>query len=374
MKISLTTLTMLLALAGSAQAFPSVKDVTGKASKAVDKAKPPTDAKPAEGSAAPSASPAANSGKVSDVSTKFDFVPGDSVLFSDDFTQDELGEFPARWKLVEGTFEVAEQQGERWLRCTSSDSHIRMKVPPNLPEFWTLEFDGSNLDQAGNTLTVTALTAQGANAWQTIFPYSGQDLRFEAGSISSNTPFGGAVAGRHHFMFMARGAALKVYVDRERLANIPDVTQQGAPAEIDFRLWSTAKPMITSVRFAEGCKPAQDELDRGKLVTYGIQFATGSDVVMPESAPVLRQVSAYMTKHTNVRLTITGHTDNVGSAASNLDLSQRRAASVAKVLVEQFGIAGDRFTAQGKGDTQPVAMNTKPEGRAMNRRVEFAKN
>src|SRR5438552_2274500 len=150
--------------------FPSVKDVTGKAAKAVDKAKPQSEAKPAEGTEATSASPAASSGKVSDVSTKFDFVPGDNVLFSDDFKEDELGEFPARWKLVEGTFEVAEQQGERWLRCTSNDSHIRMKVSPNLPEFWTLEFDGSQLDAAGNTLTVTALTAQGGTAWETIFP------------------------------------------------------------------------------------------------------------------------------------------------------------------------------------------------------------
>jgi outer membrane protein OmpA-like peptidoglycan-associated protein len=108
-------------------------------------------------------------------------------------------------------------------------------------------------------------------------------------------------------------------------------------------------------------------------VTYGIRFQTGSDVVLPESAPVLRQIASYMESHADVRLRITGHTDNVGTAASNLDLSKRRAASVAKVLAEQFAIAAERFETEGKGDTQAVASNAKPEGKAMNRRVEFAK-
>jgi outer membrane protein OmpA-like peptidoglycan-associated protein len=73
------------------------------------------------------------------------------------------------------------------------------------------------------------------------------------------------------------------------------------------------------------------------------------------------------------KLQVVGHTDNVGGAASNLDLSKRRAASVARVLSGQLGIAAERFATDGKGDTQAVASNAKPEGRAMNRRVEFAK-
>ncbi|HKA24184.1 MAG TPA: OmpA family protein [Candidatus Eisenbacteria bacterium] len=355
----------------SVSGFPSVKDVKNKAGKALEKPKPTDEQKPAEGNAGQPES-AQGSGKVSDVSTKFDFVPGDKVLFADDFTQDELGEFPARWKLLEGTWEVAEQSGERWLRCTSNNGHVRMKVSPTLPEFWTLEFDADKLDAAGNTLTLAAVTKDGATVWQAIFPYSGHNLWFDAGKISSDTPFG-EPGGRHHFLFMARGTALKVYVDRDRMASVPDITEKGVPAEIDFGLGSPLKPMIANVRFAEGCKPPQDALDTGKLVTYGIRFATGSDVVMPESAPVLRQVSAYMTKHVDVRLKITGHTDNVGSTASNLDLSKRRAASVAKVLNEQFGIGADRFVTDGKGDSEPLAPNDKPEGKAMNRRVEFAK-
>jgi OOP family OmpA-OmpF porin len=96
-------------------------------------------------------------------------------------------------------------------------------------------------------------------------------------------------------------------------------------------------------------------------------------VVLADSAPILRQVAAWLQAHPSAKLAIVGHTDNVGGAASNLDLSKRRAISVSKVLTEQFSIAPERLTAEGRGDTQAVASNENPEGRAMNRRVEFAK-
>lgn len=359
------------------------KTVESQTDKALGVATPAKDSSAATGAAGAGGSVASDAtgagggagGKVSSVSTRFDYVPGDSVMFLDDFRQDELGEFPAKWRLVEGTFDVAEMEGERWLRCTSADGHIRMKVPSSFPEFWTLEFDFYGVDLgAALALTVSAHSAAGGAVWEAMFPYSGKNLAFRCGQIFSNTPLEGSpVAGRHHVMFMARGPALKVYMDRERLASVPDVTGPGAPAELDFRLWAPTKPMIANVRFAEGCRPAKDMLAKGKLVTYGIRFATGSDVVLPESAPILRQVAAYMEGNTSVRIRITGHTDNVGSGASNLDLSRRRAGSVAAVLSSQFGIGADRFETDGKGDTQPVSSNARPEGRAMNRRVEFTK-
>ncbi len=357
---------------------------TKKAEEAVDKAvDKPASTTPATGEATSggagagkSASGAGGSGeKVSAVSSKFDFVPGDSVIFLDDFKQDEPGEFPARWRLTEGTFEVAEMDGERWLRCVSADGWVQLKLPvmTALPEFWTLEFDLWSVEPNSSAFTVRGLNKDGEWIWEASFP-QGQDLAFRTGSIRSATTFEGDVEGRHHMMFMGRGTAVKVYVDRQRLASIPEVSAaHGATVRFDIRFWASSKPMITNVRFAEGSRPAKDMLAEGKLVTHGIHFASGSDVVLPESAPVLRQVSTYMEANPAVKLRITGHTDNVGSAASNLDLSKRRAASVAGVLAEQFGIAADRFTADGKGDTRAVASNAKPEGRAMNRRVEFEK-
>jgi outer membrane protein OmpA-like peptidoglycan-associated protein len=362
-------------------------DSAKAAEKAVEGEKKPEAAKPDSASAGGTATPAASGGaaapagtgdpgKVSAISTKFDYVPGDSVMLVDDFRQDDLGEFPARWALAQGTYEVAEMDGERWLRCTSDDGRIRMKrTRAPLPEFWTLEFDFFGKEPMSQAVNVRGLAKDDRYAWEVTYAQM-RDMVFRSGEIFASTPLEGEapVDGRHHIMLMARGTGLKAYVDRQRLVNVPDVSAaSGMPDEIEFRMFSPSHPMIGNVRFAEGCRPAKDMLAQGKLVTYGIRFATGSDAVLPESAPVLRQVAAYMEANPAVKLRITGHTDNVGPPAANLDLSKRRAASVARVLNEQFAIAADRFATDGKGDTQTLKSNASPEGRAMNRRVEFAK-
>ncbi len=358
------------------EATKKAEDATNGATKKTgDAGTPATPGTPTPG-ASGTAAPASEE-KVSAVSTKFDFVPGDLVLFFDDFTQDELGEFPANWQLKTGTFEVAEREGQRWLRCTSTDSDIRMKLPAmdTLPEYWTLEFDAYCEKPSGNVWTVFG-RAGDQEVWDAVFPMSGRNLAFRTGDVYSDTPLESPdVWGRvHHLMFMARGKAIKAYVDRQRMANIPEINPApGSPTTISFRLWSDQQPMITNVRFAEGNKPVADPFAAGKLVTYGIYFDSGSDVVQPESAPVLRQIAAYMEKNAAVKVQIVGHTDNQGTPDENLDLSKRRSRAVAQVLAEQFKIAADRFTTDGMGDTRPVADNAKTEGRAMNRRVEFTK-
>ena len=160
---------------------------------------------------------ATGNGTVNSVSTKFDYVPGDSVMFIDDFTQDELGEFPARWDLKLGTYEVAEMGGTRWLRCMSDDGTIRMKLPKleSLPEFWTLEFDFYGLDPMPSGITVRGLAPNGSHTWETNF-FNGPQVVFRSGEIFSSTPIEGTLPGQHHIMFMARGKALKVYLRTSR--------------------------------------------------------------------------------------------------------------------------------------------------------------
>jgi outer membrane protein OmpA-like peptidoglycan-associated protein len=386
-----------LALASPSQAgfgdtLKKLKDKTDKkAADAVDKAvqvaeepgakkdstAAATSTQPARTEAAPAAAPTGADTKVAAVSTKFDYVPGDQVIVADDFTQDDLGEFPVRWKAIVGNFEVAESGGERWLRCMSPDGTVRLRLPeaPELPEYWTLEFDFYGTEPMEGALSVKGMSKDGSTVWEANWP-SNTSLSFRNGEFYSTTPLAGATgpAGRHHVMLMARAKGLKVYMDRERMVNAPEITTQTGPVmALDVRLWANTQPMITNVRYAEGCKPAQDLLATGKLVTYGIHFATGSDVVLADSAPILRQVAAWMQAHPTAKLAVVGHTDNVGAAAGNLDLSKRRAASVARVLSEQFSIQSDRLAPEGRGDTRSIASNALPEGRAMNRRVEFAK-
>ena len=114
-------------------------------------------------------------------------------------------------------------------------------------------------------------------------------------------------------------------------------------------------------------------LKSGRWVTQGILFATGKAELQPESRPVLKEIASTMKQCANLRILVEGHTDNVGAAASNLTLSDQRAAAVKAAPVSGFGVDGARITTKGLGDTKPAAPNVTAVGRAQNRRVEIVK-
>ena len=101
-------------------------------------------------------------------------------------------------------------------------------------------------------------------------------------------------------------------------------------------------------------------------------FETGKDMPIfgqlnEDSWVNLKEI---MEKHPEVKVTVTGHTDNVGKASSNMTLSINRANNIKKMLVEK-GIPANRITTVGKGQTEPAESNATPEGRAKNRRIEI---
>ena len=110
-----------------------------------------------------------------------------------------------------------------------------------------------------------------------------------------------------------------------------------------------------------------------RAVTYGIYFDFNKDTLKPESEPVLKEIAGAMTSHPDWKLTVEGHTDNIGGDPYNLDLSKRRAASVKQALVTQYNIAPDRLLTGGFGASRPVETNDTLEGRARNRRVELVR-
>jgi outer membrane protein OmpA-like peptidoglycan-associated protein len=111
----------------------------------------------------------------------------------------------------------------------------------------------------------------------------------------------------------------------------------------------------------------------GKVAIYGIQFDTAKASIRPESAAVLGEVAKLLAAHPTLRLRIEGHTDNEGKAATNLDLSRKRAASVRDWLVAKGKATATRLVTDGFGDTRPVGDNGTDAGRAKNRRVELVK-
>lgn len=108
-----------------------------------------------------------------------------------------------------------------------------------------------------------------------------------------------------------------------------------------------------------------------KAITYGINFDYNSAVITPQSEPVLKEIAQAMADKPDWKLTITGHTDNIGGSKYNLALSQRRSAAVKQALVERYHVNPNRLSTGGDGDTDPVDTNDTLEGRARNRRVEL---
>jgi outer membrane protein OmpA-like peptidoglycan-associated protein len=109
----------------------------------------------------------------------------------------------------------------------------------------------------------------------------------------------------------------------------------------------------------------------GRVALYGIYFDFNKAEVKPESNPTLEEIGKLLHATPALKLLVVGHTDNVGSFASNMDLSQRRAAAVVAALTARYGAVRDRLTPVGVSFASPVASNGTEEGRARNRRVEL---
>jgi OmpA-OmpF porin, OOP family len=126
----------------------------------------------------------------------------------------------------------------------------------------------------------------------------------------------------------------------------------------------------------DGCPPGENEplvvIETERLsVRDAIQFDTAKDSLKPQSFRVLNEVAALLGQHPEVkRVRVEGHTDDVGGASYNKDLSQRRASSVVRYLAAH-GVARERLVPSGFGEEKPIAPNGSALGRAKNRRVEF---
>ena len=137
------------------------------------------------------------------------------------------------------------------------------------------------------------------------------------------------------------------------------IDEDGCP---DTRTGETAEPIAweaTSIPEAGS-----------SMVLEGVTFETGSATLTAGSITILDNVYQSLIDHPEVEIEIRGYTDAVGSAATNLDLSQRRADSVMDYLINR-GIDFNRLRAIGYGEANPIAPNDTPEGRAQNRRIEF---
>ncbi len=312
--------------------------------------------------------------------TKYDFVPGDRVIFYDDLSNEEEGEFPYRWNLERGVFEIARMGGKNWILCTD-DGCIMPKTPTGpLPDKYTVELE---FYSAGPDFTVPyyyIYWVDASNKPMGEFQFnSGRstNLDIHGKTLASKTLDERLSKGIHTMRIMATSRSIKCYVDQDRVANVPKV-ENFNPVGFKIRMYPYKDEgnycMIKSYRFAEGGKSMREQLDEtGRIVTHGILFDSDSYVIKGESFKTLKDIGQLLEDDASLRLSIEGHTDSDGSEEHNTELSQNRAKAVVNYLAQNYGISADRLEARGWGESKPIDTNDTAEGKANNRRVELVK-
>ncbi len=315
---------------------------------------------------------------------KFDFVPGDTVIFEDGPAADEEnGEFPSRWDLYEGVCEIAEFGGEPIImfpkRYSSIIPYLKNSKEDYLPEVFTIEFDC--YFKKGESSTAYKLNLYDAKN-QSRNKNSG--IRIEQNQIivgnSTGTTKDDNIKDdnnesfwRHVSIAFTKGK-LKVYLDNQRLVNIPHYEANPTGITISGRgNYNTQSYFIKNIRIAKGgVKYYKRVLSDGKIIVNGIKFDVNKATLKPESMGPINRIYKLMKKQPGLKFSVEGHTDSDGDDAFNMKLSKARAKTVMNKLIA-MGIAKSRLKYTGYGESKPIDNNSTPEGKANNRRVEFVK-
>jgi len=179
--------------------------------------------------------------------------------------------------------------------------------------------------------------------------------------------------GGHRARYWLEKDEMGVYVLRTPDKEIWVETYKPYPLDNeDYWLTVVEKKALEVTLKAIPAAELKKSLDANGHVVLYINFDTNKSVIKDESKPIIAEIVKLLEADPELKLTVEGHTDNVGTAPANQKLSEARANSVVGALIGQ-GIAYDRLQPKGLGQTKPLTENTTEEGRAKNRRVELVK-
>lgn len=343
--------------------------------------------------------------------SRYDFVPGEHLVYAEDFSQDVIGEFPLLWKTNNrGEVVTVKGQSGHWLRLFHNGRFLSPSIK-NLPENFTIEFDMIMTFQQLNyvypeiKIQLLNLGNGDANAKEyvsnnalstyvetLINPGDEESSTISLQSYKSNEGFfkndpkglkklGSNFGKPFHVSIWIQKERLRLWINGDKIYDVP----QAVPPQANFNRFAfdignafyedeQIGLYVSNICIAEGTADLRSKLmTEGKLVTNGILFDVASDKIKPESFGVLQELAKTLQDNPTVKIKITGHTDSDGEADKNLDLSKRRAIAVKEALSSHFSIDASRMETDGKGESQPIADNKSKEGKAKNRRVEFIK-
>lgn len=328
--------------------------------------------------------------------TKYDFIPGDQILFYEDFSQDAIGDFPALWT-SNGSGEVksVNKAPGKWFHLNGQDAVYCFTKPVKFPDNFIIEFDiipdadfqyGIQMtlyqENPENPLEVNDDLYPGLGGlhievlkegWETKGYVDdtnkpGLEAKGEVNPVIAEEP--------NHVIIWVQKRRVRIYHQGAKVLDSPtNLYQEIKMDRLRFSGWDRhSAPFITNLKITTASPDMRSKLlTEGKLISYGIYFDSGKDVVKPESYASVKEIAAVLKENPDVRIKIVGHTDSDGQDALNMDLSKRRAANVKEYLTKEFSIDGSRIETDGLGETKPISDNNTPEGKAKNRRVEFIK-
>lgn len=325
--------------------------------------------------------------------SQYDFVPGDSLLFFEDYSQDALGDFPALWTTNKtGEVNTLNIAPGKWLNLNATEGNWWYLKPLGLPRNFIFEFDV--VPKKGAPRYAVGVAIYGEDKFKEMSdPYSGK-----TGLVVNVSKYGWEALGLksgaqritgysnlnpvkeekvNHVIIWIQNRRVRIYHGGAKVLDMPTMLYEDSKFNrLGFMLYRGAScaAYMSNIKISTASPDTRSKLiTEGKLVSYGIYFDVNKDAVKPESYGTLNSIAQVLRDNPAVRIRITGHTDADGDNAANLDLSRRRATSVKLELANTFGIEATRMETDGKGETQPVAANDTPANKALNRRVEFIK-
>ncbi|RYM34005.1 OmpA family protein [Brumimicrobium glaciale] len=318
--------------------------------------------------------------------SKFDFIPGETVIFEDGPSKDEEnGEFPSRWDLVKGQVEIASIDGENVIMFIDGSPeivpYIKNSKEDYLPEIFTIEFDFYKPFN-GNRITVYLYDTknQKRDQYDMYMDVSSGGVDEKLSKVKGEVPeidYKNVKDARWiHVSIAFTKGKFKVYMDDTRVINVPHY--QGNPTGLSLQAyWAELeedKPFyFKNIRIAKGGVKYYDRvLSEGKIIVNGIKFDVNKATLKAESMGPINEIHQLMQKESDLNFSVEGHTDSDGGDELNMTLSKARGKAVMDKLIE-MGIDKKRLKSDGFGESKPIDNNNTPEGKANNRRVEFVK-
>ena len=326
--------------------------------------------------------------------TEYDFIPGDKVLFYEDFSETAIGDFPAG-SVTNGSGEVktVSVASGKWLHLNGEDATYCLINTINFPENFILEFDIIPDEEYGDGIILTFYKDSEKTLMnEDLLPgFNGLDINITPGGWETRgylneedtewlTGKGSAAPVKkqkpNHVIVWIQKQRVRIYHDGKKALDMGTNIHPGTKFnKMRFSGWDRGSwPFISNIKITTASPDNRNKLlTEGKIITYGICFDSGKDFVKAESGGTIREIATIMAENPELRIMIVGHTDSDGDDNLNMDLSKRRAANVKKILVEQYSIYESRIETDGKGESQPIADNNTAENKAKNRRVEIIK-